>query len=227
MISTNKLISVFISAVICFGLISVQANSKPLKKPSERSFVVKHSRIVLVPSLTGGVLVGDAADVIEYLDDNFSAKFVYGGGLASEVYLSRQFAIGLHYDLAFKDIPDTDAKPLRSYSTGMYGLFKFYSEKRTIPYLKGEVARIKVKLEDYVPAPGFSPRSLELGTFDCFRIGLGMITHTSSRSTLRSEFFYRIISADGERVTNFGRISFNVSYVGIELAWGINLVGYR
>ena len=215
----------FTLIVLLFGSDQLMptAFAEPNSNPDQMDFEIKHSKFALVPKITVGIVTGAAADAIKAYDDDFGAKFLYGGGISGEYNVSRKFAVGIDFGVAYKSIPKSSLESIRGISFGLSGIFKFRPENKSSVFIGGGLGRTKMTIPGYYAFGSRPSTGLELGTFDYLKIGIGMQNYFGSTNTSRSEIYFRTFFTDGATVPVVGQVDFNTTYVGLELAWGIGL----
>jgi len=215
----------FTLIVVLFGsgLLISTALAEPISKPDQMDFEIKHSKFAFVPKITGGVVTGAAADAIKDYDGSLGARFLYGGGISAEYNVSKEFAVGLDFEVAYKNIPRSSLESIRGISFGLSGIFKIRPENKSSAFIGGGFGRTSMTIPGCYTFGSRRNTSLELGTFDYLKIGLGLINYIGSTSTSRTEIYFRTFYTDGASVPVFGQVDFNTTYVGLELAWGIGL----
>lgn len=212
-------------AVLMFVLLPTLTllEAKPLSKPGEKAFEIRPIKWSVVPKVMGGVAIGEAAKTIKTYDDNFTSRFLYGFGLAAEYNVTPRWALDLEFELGYKDIPNSTYKPIKGTSFGLDAVFKILPGRKTTAFFKAGFGMTSMSIPDYYSTSSGRSPTLDIGTFDFLKLGLGTMNYTGSKTTLRTEIYIRTFYTDGTRVTTIGTAEFNTTYIGLDLAWGIGL----
>ena len=207
-----------LSLIIALGLCVSDGHAKRKKgeRPPQKPAQIRDATLMIVPRLTAGSVIGKAGD---YSGDRLQDKIVYGAAISFEYHFSRAHAVGLNFDIVFKDMNNYNLNAIRMFSYSASYLFRFSPGKRRSGYLRPEIGFIKGTLPDYFG------RNLDLDTHPYLRLGLGIFDYTASRTNTRFEIFYKRVISSGHEldVLSGGEINFNAQEIGIEFGLGIPL----
>jgi len=191
-----------------------QRGRKPESKPAK----IFHTDFALVPKLTGGYVLGGAADAIEeYEGDEWQNKLIYGVGMAFEYYLKPKYAAAFNLEALWKKLPGDDYNTIRILTYSTYAMYRFTPQRGASYYMKPEMGFITASVPDC--------SSLELGTHFFVRMGLGYFRYTSGWTNVRMEVYYKIAFTSDYEDHWFGgsRVNFDVQYLCLEVGFGIPL----
>ena len=175
-------------------------------------------KLNLVPHVTGGFVVGKAADLLGRYSNDATGKFLYGCGVSLGYYLSPKTALSLSLEYAIKPMPGDDDDLGRGlfYSAGL--IYNFQTTVREIPYARLETGLLSASH----PRDG---GDLNLETIPFLRGGLGFFTFTTGAVNLRFELYYLHAFTEGTTVDDLGDyyVDFFARCVGLEIGIGIPL----
>lgn len=210
--------------LISFFIISQQSvvHAKPVSKPGKKSIDIIHTKYAIVPRLTAGFVTGESYDVLEQYDHATNARIVYGGGLTIEYYLSKRWAVGPNFEKVFKDLPGVDVGQIKGTTYSVSGLLNVLPDAKNSPFLRAEIGVTSMKLSASALTGN---KDVGLGTHSFFRIGIGLLSYTGSKTNVRIELYNRTFYTDGHEIADFSsfNVAFDASYIGIELAWAIGI----
>lgn len=190
---------------------------KPLTESDSARIV--NVRLNLVPHVTGGFVVGKAADLLGQYSHDATGKFLYGCGISLGYYVNPNVALSLSLEYALKPLPGDDDGLGRGlfYSAGL--IYNFQTTVSEIPYARLETGMLSASY----PRDGVADFNLE--TIPFLRGGLGFFTFTSGAVNLRFELYYLHAFTEGTTVDDLGDyyVDFFARCVGLEVGIGIPL----
>ena len=165
-------------------------------------------------NLHAGFLTGDAADIIDALDDNPAEKILYGYGLSYERFLNLRTSIGINFEYLIKGIPESDGVSLKGKLFALNGSYYLTELKRSRPFLKVEYGRLNTSVG------GIPLYNYDFDPVSFFKIGLGLTSSTGKSTATRFELYYRkILSKDID--TNYGEMPFDITHIGMTFGLAI------
>ncbi|UCG60849.1 MAG: hypothetical protein JSV52_11020 [Candidatus Zixiibacteriota bacterium] len=218
MYQTRTAAAIIISLV--FIAIAAQAEVTDSSRTPSGVVYVSDVKLNLIPFISCGLVVGEAADYIEYLSNDVTDKLIYGGGMSLVYFPAPAVGLGLNIEYGLKTIPLGDETGRGwFYSTSLIGNFR--TEHRTTPYARIDFGFVTGKYPDY-----YENIDLKLGTHPFLRFGLGMFSFLTGKLSIRTELYYMTAFSEGYEIEGlFNReIPFNASSFGVELGMGIPLL---
>ena len=211
--------------IVITSVTSVNADDRRKRHPSPpKEARNREARLMLVPRLQGGLLVGEAADAFEGNDRGPQDKMFYGGGLSLEYYLRPASAVAVNFEAVWKSMPWEGISSVRTFTYSASWLYSFAPRSPSSVYLRPELGLISGSLPNYFPTKRDGTTSYKLGTHLFFRLGVGLFAYTASATNTRFELFYKWVFTDGAELEQTGReIDANVQGIGIEFGFGIPL----
>ncbi len=204
------------TAVVLCTLSAARAQPDPEQSQHNEAWGYR-GKLLIVPSLIGGIVVGKTADNFTSIKD----KALYGAGIALEHYVHPKVAVALNFDVVWKNMSQFDENAIRTFDYAAYLLFRAapYSRQSAFFRLEGGISTTSVS---YGP-----DLKQNLGTHGYLRLGFGLYSQYKSAagiSNSRVEIYYRITKSEGSRDYYIPHWrSFNAAAVGIELAVGVPL----
>lgn len=213
----KKITVVALMAVFCFLMTAPSSfgERKRLAKPSQRSFEVEPATFAIVPHLSLGNLVGDAADRMEsfFSDLRSSDKLIYAGGVTLEYMPRKRWAVHTTAERVSKDLPG-NLPTISGWTLGAGFQFRPMSAGRRSPFLKVEGGHIWASADGYDDAGE-----------NYWQVGVGLFDYTTPTTNLRFEIFYRSIMSSDNGVFSkiFRSDGFDIEYIGVDFGVGFNL----
>ena len=210
-----------LSLVLCIILGTQFAHAGKRDKPKFESkpASIRDIKLNLVPNFNLGVVVGDAADVIERWGGENPDKLLYGAGLSLVYYPTPRFGLGFNVTREFKVLPGEDTPSGRGWFYSSSLIYNLRPLSKAYPY-----ARI-----DGGFLTGSYPRTgvdLDLGTHTYMRVGLGLFAYSSGKINMRYEIYYQRAFSEGSTVEDLGdyEIDFMAECIAVEFGIGIPLL---
>ncbi len=222
-------------AALAIGAPAVLFAGNPDPAPQRDTARGLGGRFVIVPSITGGLLIGDAGDYLDHVKD----KALYGFGLAVEYYVQPRYGLGGKFSAVWKDMSQFEIDAVRTFHYAGYGLFRLFPHNRQSPYARVELGRVTAwgpALDRQLDGPyiislssvGSSGQtgSSNLGSSTYFRFGIGLFV-TGAKTNTRVEVYYENVRSKGHEgpFSYFWlpEVPFNLEAFAIEIGIGIPL----
>jgi hypothetical protein len=217
-------ITLMASLTLVLGLLVTNsyADRTGLKKPSEKQVRIYQARVMLVPKVTGGKVIGEAS---RRLGDRIQDKLVFGLAVSAEYYIDPGLAIGLNFDIIWKDLPFDDVKNIRTFSRSLSALYRPLPDSRRSIYFRPELGMISGTLPDYFGGSSGTGADLDLGTHTYIKLGVGLFAYGATRINTRFEFYYRRVFCEGYKLEQLydALLYDDAEQIGIDIGVGIPL----
>ena len=196
-------------------LVFVSTTSAYWKKeappPSSEPIDIEYTTFSLSPYITGGLLTGKAADLIE---ETFR-QAVYGAGMRLEYMVNPVVRLDGGIEMLFAQVYDNSLAKGHGFSYSAGTIIMFTPHNRSSFYGRGTIGWASLNASNI---------SKSLGTHLFTRIALGQAYYSSPTRTVRFELYYNIIRTDNIGSYPYvGNINFNTTHVGILLGMSFGL----
>ncbi|NOY88597.1 MAG: hypothetical protein GXO93_04285, partial [FCB group bacterium] len=96
---------IVVALLLCSPATNATRKEKRRYQKKHKAVKIRPIKFNLVPRVTGGFLIGDAAKIARSFDDNFNSKLLYGIGISFDYYPKVKYAIGFNTGISWKNIP--------------------------------------------------------------------------------------------------------------------------
>lgn len=215
---------VIVALLLCPPVTNATRKEKRRHQKKHKAVKIKPIKFNVVPRVTGGFVIGDAADIARDFEDNFSSKLLYGVGVSFDYYPRVKYAIGFNTGISWKNIPNTDYRSLRAFTYSGSFTYKFKPKSKNSVYFKYETGFNSIKLPKYFSSPS-ADSDLKFGTHLFIKFALGIFSYTTTSTNTRFEIYYQRIFTDGYRMEQGinQTIDINTDFIAVDLGVGISL----
>ncbi|MFH1687297.1 MAG: hypothetical protein ABIE70_07215 [bacterium] len=202
----NRNVAILVVALASILIGNTPVYGKPISKPSQKHIDVRPTRWMAVGKLTGGMLVGEAADAVDEFNGTFKDKVVYGVGFGLEYAVGEKWLVGPIVEYDWKIEAEASMEAIRATSYGASVLYRFSPGQASTYTLRCEPGYMLVGDDSY----------------PYIRIGAGSLFYTSSTVALRAEVYYKHgFGSDGDSSTTTTPDYTDVAYFGISLDFSV------
>ena len=197
-----------------------EAGRSRLSKPSERTFDVRQTRFLVGAKFNAGIVVGDAANLVDSLNGGLSEKLTYGFGLTADYYITPATAIGLSAEYGWKTAPVSTMKSIHHYSIATGFMYRFSPLGRSSLFLRPEIGITKFKYPDF--------NDSDLGSHTHVRFGIGQVYATGPVTAARFELYYKHIFTEGHQLSEvpfvpWDEVPFDVIWIGLDITFMLGI----
>ncbi len=197
-----------------------EADRPRLSKPSERTFEVRQTRYLVGAKFNAGIVVGDAANLIDSLNGGLSEKLTYGFGLTAEYYIIPAAAIGLSAEYGWKTAPVSTMESIHHYSIATGFIYRFSPQGRSSLYVRPEIGITKFKYPDF--------NDSDFGSHTHVRFGIGQVYATGPVTAARFELYYKHIFTEGHQLSDvpfvpWDEVPVDVTWIGLDITFTLGI----
>lgn len=208
---------------IVFLLVCVSVSSAQDSTKSSTLFeplTIGKTELNLIAFASGAMVVGEASKRIEQINNEFSERLLWSGGLSLVYHPKPVFSLGLNLEYFRKHLPgewEAIRGSILSASLAVYSL----KHVKSIPYVRIDFGIATGKLPDYS-----QDDDLGLGTHTYGRAGVGVFIFRMKSISTRIELYYSIVFSGENKPEglNGQEIGFDAERVGLEIGFGIPLL---
>lgn len=210
----RQLSILMLAATVLLPALPVQAERTGISKPSEERFEIRRYKAAIAPYITGGVITGDAADLI----DDTGRQTVYGIGARFDYRPLYHFVTGVKVEALFAKVAESEMSKIRMLSVAYSTLVPLWPERRATPFVRAEAGLGSI-----------NQTSLDdggAGSHFFWRLGIGERIFDGPTRATHIEAYYKVIYTegyDGSVSLSGPTVPFNVTHFGMEFAISFRL----
>ncbi|MEW6412807.1 MAG: hypothetical protein AB1483_10090 [Candidatus Zixiibacteriota bacterium] len=181
---------------------------------------IRKTKLNLIPFLSAAMVVGEASQKIEQINNEFSERLLWSGGLSLVYHPKPVFSIGLNLEYFRKHLPGEWEAIRGGIISGSLAIYSLKHVK-SIPYVRIDFGIATGTLPDYS-----GDDDLGLGTHTYGRAGVGVFIFRMKSISTRIELYYSIVFSGENKPEGLDgqEIGFDAERVGLEIGLGIPLL---
>ncbi|MEW6412806.1 MAG: hypothetical protein AB1483_10085 [Candidatus Zixiibacteriota bacterium] len=206
-------------ALLLAAFNTVHAGKKDKPEIDTKPANIVDLKLNLAPFLTGGVVIGKTAELIDDFGGDDVDKALYGFGLSLTYYPQPRYGLQASIQRGYKTVPGEDVSNGQGWFYSVSGIYNLRTLTRSIPYARLDVGLFTAKWPQSGP-------DLELGTYSFIRLGFGLFSYSSKSYNMRYELYYTRAFSKGRQIDDLWgyEVDFFGECIGIEFGIGIPIM---